>query len=46
MRASVDGVRAMREWRVRMAIGQKNEQDQTVFMDMLDGNGRGHRWGL
>jgi hypothetical protein len=46
VRASVDGVRAMREWRVRMAIGQKNEQDQTVFMDMLDGNGRGHRWGL
>ena len=46
VRATTDGVRAMTEWRVRMAMGQKNEQDQTVFMDMLDGNGRGHRWGL
>ena len=46
VRATTDGVRAMSEWRVRMAVGQKNEQDQTVFMDMLDGNGRGHRWGL
>ena len=36
----------MAEWRVRLAMGQKNEQDQTTFMDLLDGNGRGHRWGM
>jgi hypothetical protein len=46
VRATEDGIRAMREWRHRLAIGQKNEQDQTTFVDMVDGNGRGHRWGM
>ena len=46
VRATADGIGAMAEWRVRLAMGQKNEQDQTTFMDMIDGNGRGHRWGL
>ena len=41
-----DGIAAMAEWRIRLAIGQKNEQDQTTFMDLIDGNGRGHRWGM
>ena len=27
-------------------MGQKDEQDQTTFNDLLDGNGRGHRWGM
>ena len=29
---------------IRLAVGQKDEQDQTTFNDLLDGNGRGHRW--
>ena len=36
----------MAEWRVRLAMGLKDEQDQTTFMDLIDGNGRGHRWGM
>ena len=36
----------MSEWRVRLAMGLKDEQDQTTFMDLIDGNGRGHRWGM
>ena len=46
IRATEDGINVMNEWRYRLAIGQKNEQDQTTFMDMIDGNGRGHRWGM
>ena len=46
IRATQNGIGAMAEWRVRLAIGQKNEQDQTTFMDLVDGNGRGHRWGM
>lgn len=46
VRATDDGIGAMMEWRYRLAIGQKNEQDQTTFVDMIDGNGRGHRWGM
>lgn len=43
VRATPNGIGVMAEWRVRLAVGQKNEQDQTTFMDLIDGNGRGHR---
>ena len=46
VRATPNGIKTMAEWRVRLAVGQKDEQDQTTFMDLLDGNGRGHRWGM
>jgi hypothetical protein len=43
VRATPNGIAAMAEWRIRLAVGQKDEQDQTTFNDLLDGNGRGHR---
>jgi arabinosyltransferase len=46
VRATPNGIAAMAEWRIRLAVGQKDEQDQTTFNDLLDGNGRGHRWGM
>ena len=46
IRATRNGIAAMAEWRIRLAVGQKDEQDQTTFNDLLDGNGRGHRWGM
>lgn len=46
VRATPDGIATMAEWQVRLAVGQKDEQDQTTFNDLLDGNGRGHRWGM
>ena len=41
VRATPNGIASMAEWRVRLAVGQKDEQDQTTFMDLVDGNGRG-----
>ena len=46
IRATPNGIASMAEWRVRLAMGLKDEQDQTTFMDLVDGNGRGHRWGM
>jgi len=46
IRATREGIAAMAEWRIRLAVAQKDEQDQTTFMDLIDGNGRGHRWGM
>ena len=46
VRATDDGIKTMAEWKVRLKVGQKDEQDQTTFNDLLDGNGRGHRWGM
>ena len=46
IRATANGIASMAEWRVRLAMGLKDEQDQTTFMDLIDGNGRGHRWGM
>ena len=46
VRATPNGIAAMAEWRIRLFVGQKDEQDQTTFNDLLDGNGRGHRWGM
>ncbi|KAL1495590.1 hypothetical protein AB1Y20_016951 [Prymnesium parvum] len=46
VRATEAGIRTMEEWRVRLFVGQNDEQDQTTFNDLLDGNGRGHRWGM
>ena len=46
VRATADGIATMREWRQRIALAQKDEQDQTTFMDLMDSNGRGHRWGM
>jgi len=46
VRATPDGIAAMAEWQIRLMVGQKDEQDQTTFNDLLDGNGRGHRWGM
>ena len=46
IRATPNGIASMAEWRVRLAMGLKDEQDQTTFMDLIDGNGRGHRWGM
>jgi hypothetical protein len=39
VRATPNGIAAMAEWRIRLAVGQKDEQDQTTFNDLLDGNG-------
>ena len=46
VRATKNGIATMAEWKIRLAVGQKDEQDQTTFNDLLDGNGRGHRWGM
>ena len=46
VRATPNGIATMAEWKVRLQVGQKDEQDQTTFNDLLDGNGRGHRWGM
>ncbi len=46
VRATAAGIATMAEWRVRLSVGQNDEQDQTTFNDLLDGNGRGHRWGM
>ncbi|EOD25951.1 hypothetical protein EMIHUDRAFT_237370 [Emiliania huxleyi CCMP1516] len=46
VRATPNGIAAMAEWKVRLQVGEKNEQDQTTFNDLIDGNGRGHRWGM
>ena len=46
VRATEKGIATMAEWRVRLAVAQKDEQDQTTFMDLIDGNGCGHRWGM
>ena len=46
VRASANGIATMAEWKVRLQVGEKDEQDQTTFNDLLDGNGRGHRWGM
>jgi hypothetical protein len=37
VRATPNGIAAMAEWRIRLAVGQKDEQDQTTFNDLLDG---------
>ena len=46
IRASPNGIATMAEWKIRLQVGAKDEQDQTTFNDLLDGNGRGHRWGM
>merc|ERR1719198_2567192 len=46
VRATSDGIATMAEWKIRLQVGEKDEQDQTTFNDLLDGNGRGHRWGM
>ena len=46
VRATPNGIATMAEWKVRLQVGEKDEQDQTTFNDLLDGNGRGHRWGM
>ena len=46
VRATKNGIATMAEWKIRLAVGQKDEQDQTTFNDLLDGNERGHRWGM
>ena len=46
VRATPNGIATMAEWKIRLQVGEKDEQDQTTFNDLLDGNGRGHRWGM
>ena len=46
VRATAAGIATMAEWKIRLFVGQNDEQDQTTFNDLLDGNGRGHRWGM